>query len=369
MLNQSTQSFVRATAAAPPPAGATQELKYTGLVGTREDVTQGAAPRAEASSPGAGLIGCVARVLELSSRDAEGWLGGLCREVRSMLEEAASTGVARPMLGVWAAVIGAGGSRGTGGAGGGGGGVWSLPGDAGVAGHAGGRSRRASRPWTVLSMHVTGYPHESIRQAVADDLVQGGAMCLESVAVSEGGPMVPGAGPGACGAGELSRGRAGSGGLGDTPGSRWRRSLNLAGWARLSEPVRPDNGGSARTLVLHVDASEAATPVEMEPLLALLAPMGKCLAAAYELAAGAAAERQGRLMARVSVTQRPILKLLVTGMNESEIARCIHRSPHTVHDHIKSIYAALGVSSRFELLQAWVGMSRSEPARPAAGVG
>lgn len=125
---------------------------------------------------------------------------------------------------------------------------------------------------------------------------------------------------------------------------------------RLVEPVRCAPGAaSPRALVLQVSVCDVSVPMNVERLVRALAPMGRCLAAAYDLAAGAAALRESALMSRVSVTQRPILQLLVAGLSEADIARSIHRSPHTVHDHIKSIYAALGVSSRFELLQLWVG--------------
>jgi len=48
--------------------------------------------------------------------------------------------------------------------------------------------------------------------------------------------------------------------------------------------------------------------------------------------------------------QREIVELLAEGKAEGEIARTVHRSPHTIHDHVKAIYATLGVHSRSELL-------------------
>lgn len=56
------------------------------------------------------------------------------------------------------------------------------------------------------------------------------------------------------------------------------------------------------------------------------------------------------LLARLSRTERRVLTHLRNRLTEREVAEQIHRSPHTVHVHVKNIYRKLGVSSRAELL-------------------
>jgi hypothetical protein len=58
--------------------------------------------------------------------------------------------------------------------------------------------------------------------------------------------------------------------------------------------------------------------------------------------------------------------LILAGKSEKEIARQTHRSPNTVHDHVKRIYAHFGVSSRGQLLSRFVS---SEKLRAHSGNG
>ena len=46
--------------------------------------------------------------------------------------------------------------------------------------------------------------------------------------------------------------------------------------------------------------------------------------------------------------------LLLSGHSEKEIAKKIHLSPHTVHNHVRHIYRAYEVKSRSELLAKFV---------------
>jgi DNA-binding CsgD family transcriptional regulator len=45
-----------------------------------------------------------------------------------------------------------------------------------------------------------------------------------------------------------------------------------------------------------------------------------------------------------------VLELLLDGHTEPQIGEILGRSRHTVHDHTKAIYAALGVTSRVQLV-------------------
>lgn len=63
------------------------------------------------------------------------------------------------------------------------------------------------------------------------------------------------------------------------------------------------------------------------------------------------------LTAKLSDAQRKILAYLLEGLTEPQIAEKIHRSRHTVHDHTKAIYAAIGVKRRVQLVKMFGGQS------------
>ncbi len=50
----------------------------------------------------------------------------------------------------------------------------------------------------------------------------------------------------------------------------------------------------------------------------------------------------------------PTFTLMLAGKSEKEIARLTHRSPNTVHDHVKRIYQHFRVTSRGQLLSQFV---------------
>lgn len=62
-----------------------------------------------------------------------------------------------------------------------------------------------------------------------------------------------------------------------------------------------------------------------------------------------------KLSAMLSPSQAPILPLLATGMSQRSIAEKLGRSLHTVHDHVKGIYAGLNIKSRYQLFVLWNG--------------
>ena len=73
-------------------------------------------------------------------------------------------------------------------------------------------------------------------------------------------------------------------------------------------------------------------------------------------------ELRESLTRRISPAGRPVLPLLAQGLSEPEIGTRVHRSAHTVHDHVKQIYRTLGVSNRFELRDVWFGDREPPPA-------
>jgi DNA-binding CsgD family transcriptional regulator len=52
---------------------------------------------------------------------------------------------------------------------------------------------------------------------------------------------------------------------------------------------------------------------------------------------------------RLSSAERVVLDMLRSSHTERDIAETLHRSPHTVHAHVKSIYRKLDINSRREL--------------------
>jgi len=48
--------------------------------------------------------------------------------------------------------------------------------------------------------------------------------------------------------------------------------------------------------------------------------------------------------------QRQVVELLLAGRSNAEIAEELQIQPATVRDHLRAIYARLGVTSRFELM-------------------
>ena len=57
-----------------------------------------------------------------------------------------------------------------------------------------------------------------------------------------------------------------------------------------------------------------------------------------------------QLHAKLTRTERQVLGNLLARMTEKQIAEKIHRSPHTVHVHVKNIYRKANVNARAELL-------------------
>jgi len=56
---------------------------------------------------------------------------------------------------------------------------------------------------------------------------------------------------------------------------------------------------------------------------------------------------------RFSLSQQQVFQLLVLGLTELEISIRLGRSHHTIHDHVRSMYKSLGVSSKTELIARW----------------
>lgn len=123
-----------------------------------------------------------------------------------------------------------------------------------------------------------------------------------------------------------------------------RRKL-LADWCRL---VAGRVGGPSPDAATGV-APEAASPVEAVPVDAALAAPPR----AVSRAAGPA-EAVDALGLPPRMAQ--ILRGLLAGGSEKQLARNLAISPHTVHTYVKQLHKRLDVRSRGELLARFVGL-------------
>jgi DNA-binding CsgD family transcriptional regulator len=75
----------------------------------------------------------------------------------------------------------------------------------------------------------------------------------------------------------------------------------------------------------------------------------------------------------ISQRERDVLEYLVLGHSVREIAEALSRSPHTIHDHVKSLHRKLNAQSRGELVARALGHANAEAtsgevAAPNSGV-
>jgi DNA-binding NarL/FixJ family response regulator len=57
-------------------------------------------------------------------------------------------------------------------------------------------------------------------------------------------------------------------------------------------------------------------------------------------------------------TLRTTFALLLAGQTEKEMAYELHRSPNTIHDHVKRIYSHFGVTSRPQLMARFIDVDK-----------
>jgi DNA-binding CsgD family transcriptional regulator len=116
----------------------------------------------------------------------------------------------------------------------------------------------------------------------------------------------------------------------------------LAEGRRQSSRVRLRSGRwvSLQVDVLEADDGETDAPEATAPdrLSLVVEPVGP-----FELAE-VIADAYG-----LTAREREVARLVVTGSSNPEVARALSISPATVQDHLKSVFAKLGVGSRYEL--------------------
>lgn len=122
---------------------------------------------------------------------------------------------------------------------------------------------------------------------------------------------------------------------------------------RFLRGVQPAIGTSA-AVVWQVDGRVGAwgpTPIDA----AAGEILSHTLAQLYVQTLARREQHWAKLSAMLSPSQAPILPLLATGMSQRAIADKLGRSLHTVHDHVKGIYAGLNIKSRYQLFVLWNG--------------
>jgi DNA-binding CsgD family transcriptional regulator len=99
---------------------------------------------------------------------------------------------------------------------------------------------------------------------------------------------------------------------------------------------------------------EAGVPLELDRAQSRLAGVGwreVCVPGAADVLA---------LVSRVyglSARERELVRLLLTGLDTRELATRMFISRYTVNDHLKSVFAKLGIHSRRELVTGLFGQT------------
>jgi DNA-binding CsgD family transcriptional regulator len=144
------------------------------------------------------------------------------------------------------------------------------------------------------------------------------------------------------------------------PGSSWNASKyrKLCAEAGVREFARCvtelDNQSPRRWLVVEAQGLDAGWSADTE-VLQVLAALSLGISRAYEHRFLWLERLRTSMIECISPAGRVVLPLLAEGLSEADIAKRIHRSSHTVHDHVKQIYRTFGVSSRLDLRDVWMG--------------
>jgi DNA-binding CsgD family transcriptional regulator len=137
--------------------------------------------------------------------------------------------------------------------------------------------------------------------------------------------------------------------------SKYRRLCAEAGVRDFARcVVELDHQSPRRWLVVEVQGLDAGWSADTD-VLRVLGALSQGISRAYEHRFLRLERLRASLTERISPAGHAVLPLLAEGLSEAEIGRRIHRSTHTVHDHVKQIYRVLGVTSRLELRDVWMG--------------
>lgn len=144
---------------------------------------------------------------------------------------------------------------------------------------------------------------------------------------------------------------------------RWGGSGLFRGWAEKGVPevilgslvTAADADRGARRLIVVELGQNGAVSEDSDILGSLLPELAKRVALAFGAEPFAGPDP-------ITDREHEVLDLLVRGLNVREIAEELSRSPHTVHDHVKSLHRKLHAACRGELVARALGRC-DEPAR------
>ena len=71
----------------------------------------------------------------------------------------------------------------------------------------------------------------------------------------------------------------------------------------------------------------------------------------------------------LTAREREVARLVIDGLSSEDIARALFISVHTVRDHVKAIFAKIGISRRQDLIGALAGGPRPTPAMDRSQTG
>jgi DNA-binding CsgD family transcriptional regulator len=137
--------------------------------------------------------------------------------------------------------------------------------------------------------------------------------------------------------------------------ARWARSAAGSAWQRtgvedLIVALVPLPGSAEnRLLVVEMGAPNAGF---RDLIIAMLSAVLPELARRAAIAFGSEPTESAN---RITPREQEVLDLLVLGCTVKQIADIISRSPHTVHDHVKSLHRKLRANSRGELVSRALG--------------
>ncbi|MBX3386749.1 MAG: response regulator transcription factor [Phycisphaeraceae bacterium] len=144
---------------------------------------------------------------------------------------------------------------------------------------------------------------------------------------------------------------------GSTPlGQRWdsvRSAGMLLGVVALGRDIRP----AGRALVVEI-AHTGGLRSDLGPHADALLAVLPALARRANMAIG---QDQTDSTQWITSREQVILRHLLLGKSVREIADELGRSPHTVHDHVKSLHRKLNASSRGELVARALGHVEPKP--------
>ncbi len=126
--------------------------------------------------------------------------------------------------------------------------------------------------------------------------------------------------------------------------------------------LRLDDGAPARFLVVEIGLLGHGAMGPRRCSIDNLAALNSVMALLARRAGLALAVTADDEIPWLTVREQEILEHLVIGRSVRDIAADLERSPHTVHDHVKSLHRKLGAKSRGELIARAFGYM--EPAVP-----